>query len=712
MSLKIPVYQRQQSAAGPVGIQGPRAAGNGFAEFGAALQTVSSEMHRAHMREQEEQERADRRARNARKNEAYADAVLWLDEDDAAAEKDAPAGAKGYLEGRKTAYEKHRTDLLAAFDNEEDRAELGLWLSRDATARLRTARDFESASVAKQQRLGAEKLGSSLGAMVQNDPSRIDEALETLPSAIGSMELGQASEPVIEELSGGIVESWVRGLVASDPAKARDVLTSDDPRLRFVTPATRSSQLSAARSELERRRREDETAQRLDRLERQNDIRGRLDDNTARLANGETPVDPVTRDETIAAYGPEKGADVWQEIRAQTGHARAMGSVAGRSPDEQARMLAAARPDPADEGYAAAQRRYTQLQDAVAADRKRLDADPAAYVTSTARPVAAAFAAAETPEDFGRAVSLSLAEQERLGVPPSKRRAAPKAAVENLARMIGETSSTRERAEMLASWSTSIREPGPRAALLADLEKAGLPEGLRFLQPTLEAGDMAKAGRMLTALEAAIDLKGDTKRDLDDALVDAEPDAFERSLAGLTGDARPLAEARERDGTRRRLAAARMQAGEDADEAVRKADEDLLAGGTRVTREGLGAFSVPAGADAYQVETGLERLREEIGDRVPPATLARLLDPAGELEGDMAERMAGELLDDFADEAAWIDHPDGGYGLLVTLMDGTRGFLPGEDDKPLRVTADEAIRAHDAGWARRIDDVLSGEFGP
>lgn len=507
-------------------------------------------------------------------------------------------------------------------------------------------------------------------------------------------------------------------LAERDPALAYEQAMNGAPWAKQLSAPKLDSIATKAQAELKRRKveaeqaaREAEQAARVRMHDAQEGIAARLQDDTARLASGLTPESALTQDEVMEAFGPEKGPAAWQKIERQLAFAETMGRIAGAAPDEQAALLDAARPDPDADGFALAQDRFETLQKAIAADTEQRRKDPAGYVGRVNRPLAEAFEAADTPEAFGRAVTLSLAEQERLGVPAALRRAVPDATVERVAETVQGLAGARDKVARIGAYALGIAEPGPRRAFMADLVKAGLPEGLRFVLPALEAGDEVGAAELLGALEAKITLEGDPKKELRAALEESGETAFETLTAALTGDARPLAEGRERLAAIERLAAARVQAGADPDDAVAHARKVAGGGVARLVDPDLGAITLPGDGDATRIEQGLQRFRHEITEHVDAAVLARMLSPEGQgFEASFARRMGEELLEDMIDGARWLDHPAGGYGLLVTLPDGTTGFLPGADGEAIRLEAAEADKLGGPGWTSFQPDM--GSAGP
>ncbi|MCB9942990.1 MAG: hypothetical protein H6851_05140 [Geminicoccaceae bacterium] len=258
MSLKIPVYQRQQSAAGPVDIRGPKAAATGLDALGAAVQTAGDEMHRVALEQKRRQEEAEDRANQAWANEGYGNLLIADADLEAEARQNAAPGAVGYTDARLKSFDEQAAELLARAPSEKARQFLSARLQTERISQARRGLDFEADSRAKQQRHGVDQLTAGLSAKVFADPSSFEDAMGALTEGVAGMGLGQATAPVLEEQRAVLAESYARAMVEREPGRIRGELMGDEAWTRYLSPAMRHSLANSADAEVESRRREDE----------------------------------------------------------------------------------------------------------------------------------------------------------------------------------------------------------------------------------------------------------------------------------------------------------------------------------------------------------------------------------------------------------------------------------------------------------------------
>jgi hypothetical protein len=55
--------------------------------------------------------------------------------------------------------------------------------------------------------------------------------------------------------------------------------------------------------------------------------------------------------------------------------------------------------------------------------------------------------------------------------------------------------------------------------------------------------------------------------------------------------------------------------------------------------------------------------------------------------------LLADVVEDWVEGARWIDHPGGGFALIVETADGGRRYLPGADGKPLVVDLGQVMQA-------------------
>lgn len=489
-------------------------------------------------------------------------------------------------------------------------------------------------------------------------------------------------------------------LAETDPTLALQGVREGAAWAALLSPEARHGIGRTAQAELNRREaetkaaaREAEQRARLDRLEAAHTLERDHADNLALLQAGQPPRRPLTRDDVAAAFAAGERAEAWATIQAETRHAEAVGSLADKSPDEIAAILEAERPDPQSPGFAAAQERFTNLQKAVAANARSLAADPAGHVLRVVPRIGELLATGE-PEDYAQAVTASLAEQARLGVPPSERRPLPDAAVQNLARTIGEAAGPEERLALLTQFTAPLGDGLARDRLLRDLEDEGLVEGTRFAAAAAERGDRAAAVRILTALENDVKPTTDQKRELREAL--DEPDAHGEAaamVAGWTGDATPLRDLADEREVIEKVAAVMVAAGADPDDAVRRARAVVQGAATRpLTLDWLGAVTLPADADPDRVERGLRVIRSSLPELFGLGERQEAIGD-GDTDAKLSSATLADVVEDWIEGARWIDHPNGGFALIVETVDGGRRYLPGADGQPLVVDLDQVMEA-------------------
>lgn len=204
-------------------------------------------------------------------------------------------------------------------------------------------------------------------------------------------------------------------------------------------------------------------------------------DGIAALADGQDWTAPES--EIRSLLPAEKAADTLRAISEAREQGQAVTAVRWASPEEiagQAARIAEGLRDPRDYARKAAYR--DRWRAAVERRQKKLLEDPAGYVAAS-EPVQTA-AAAIDPDNPGPGaqalIDASLAEQERLGVPPELRRGLPKAqAGELVKRIVGADPATVDTG---AELDRTAREYGPYwPRVFGDLVKAGLPPETQVL---------------------------------------------------------------------------------------------------------------------------------------------------------------------------------------------------------------------------------------
>ena len=203
--------------------------------------------------------------------------------------------------------------------------------------------------------------------------------------------------------------------------------------------------------------------------------------------------------------------DQVDQINRQIGEARDAGqatvAVQFASPDEIATLQsrATARLDrPGMPDYDRNRRYAQQLGAAIDTRDKQLNADPAAYVTQSPVVQQAWQQARASGGNSEPAIAASLAEQQRLGVPPERQRVLAKPEAADLVRQI--TGADPGSGELAAGMDRLSRQYGRYwNQAFGDLVKAGLPPQYQVMaaldhpEQTVGAGDMQ---RMLSEASA------------------------------------------------------------------------------------------------------------------------------------------------------------------------------------------------------------------
>lgn len=698
--IQIP-YQDRFAGKGSAAVSVvPVGAGNANGQAIARGVQVAADQLGQYGRTVVEQEKRTDRARVAL---AYTETEEHWITDLAERERNLTGDGKGFTAGVKQDHEAY----AAAFLEEHGGAdpEVRAWLQErlaDQRGRLMIrALDIEGRRRGAFQADAVEETAKGWAAAAFKAPLDYEEHAAGYNASIDLLDL----DPAIDEKLRGegledIALATGLSLAERDPALAYEQAMNGAPWAKQLSAPKLDGIATKAQAELNRREaaaraaaREAEQLARIERLEAARNLERDHADNVALLEAGQPPRRPLTRDDVAAAVEPGEVDATWTAIQAETSHALSVGSIAGKSPAEIAAILDAERPDPASPGYARAQDQFTRLQRAVAANAESLADDPAGYVLRVVPAIGELLATGE-PADYAKAVTASLAEQARLGVPPSERRPLPDAAVEGLARTIGEAAGAEERLALLTQYTAPLGDGLARDRLLRDLEDAGLPKGTRFAAAAAERGDRRAAVQILTALASEVKPTGDLKKELNAALEEPDPEREAAAmLTGWTGDATPLRDAADERAVVEKVAGVLVEAGTDPEEAVAQARAAVRGKATRpLALDWLGVVTLPGNADPDRVERGLQTIRAGLPQLFG---LGERQDAIGEADTDgvITSALLADVVEDWVEGARWIDHPGGGFALIVETADGGRRYLPGTDGKPLVVDLGQVMQA-------------------
>ena len=169
----------------------------------------------------------------------------------------------------------------------------------------------------------------------------------------------------------------------------------------------------------------------------------REQDAKAEALNTGQVTNPITEDDFVAHYGPERGREAFEDYTdtVQLGtNMRALGSM---SPEEVATAFRDSQPQPGAAGYARAVKKADLLSrayDQIQKDRREDAGGVAVRDLPAARAAWSTFQDAATGKSHltpanaaANFAEITLAEQARVGVPPEQRRILPKAVAQELA---------------------------------------------------------------------------------------------------------------------------------------------------------------------------------------------------------------------------------------------------------------------------------------
>jgi hypothetical protein len=450
----------------------------------------------------------------------------------------------------------------------------------------------------------------------------------------------------------------------------------------------------------------------------------RLQNEMALRADGQPVGKPISQAEVAAAYGPKRAAAAWATLQDHRTKADALGLVKGASIEDQDQLLADNHPDPAKPDYADQAAGYEAMRQAVSADRSRLLADPASDSLRTSAKAAQAWsAAAQDPAAVGPAISLSLAEQERRGVPEAQRTPLPKEVAASTVDAWKQATDGNARLGILSRYTTGLGDDALAGKALKQLEAAGLPQGAEYALDAHQQGDAQRAHEMMGELGLKPGEEPKLAPDQGKAVRLAvaglykEPNAAaaEAQAAALTMQPGALQQAGRGSQLVARLAT-RYAATEDADAAAKHAIRTVYGERPHTTDADLGIVPVPPGAtDAKGFENALALTRENVDlSHLAPTreAVARMLPPgtpAGTIEGALAQATRDHAAweGDVRAGARWLAAP-GGYQLVLP----TGQALPGPDGKA-RVWSADDIQHHAMTGGAPPGAVGAGvEFGP
>ncbi|MCB1883677.1 MAG: hypothetical protein KDG89_06740 [Geminicoccaceae bacterium] len=637
-------------------------------------------------------------------------------------EREAPLGADGHAAGLAKDYAADAEAILGQAPSDRARARLEAGLTRLGGRLTVGAETFARDSRTKAQALEMGELQGAIANAVFVDPAGLPAKQAEYEATLDGLDMDEATRAALKAKGREtFARGAVAGLIERDPAGTVALLEKGG--VEGLSAADREVMVNRGQAEVRRReaeaaqeRRHQETLARQRAAERKAELAQRAADDAARAATGA----PVTleRREAFDVYG-DRGDEKYEAYRFGVEVASTAASLATMDPAERRAEMERLQPDPAEEGYADRLRQFRTLQDALARTEDAIRKDPVATIMATNGPVRDGFGAAAeaaTPEErtqrLGTAQRTLMDEQVRQGVPDYEVRAWPKEEIEAKAGAILNEADPLNRARMLSDFWNATPEGPARRNAFADLEKQGMPAGVRHLGAAIEAGDVRGVADALGALQADVKLDKVGKDALDEAVRKSPIGRAARLKALHTGDARILAERDGLEAAARAYAAFLVKTGgmdADADAAWAKATRVYGAGRGEVAVPGLAAVTVPAGMDPALVQEGLDfkrgRLRGQVDRAAIEAGVKRLVKARRPGQDDaetarQARAMTEGVLADLGN-AVWIEDEHGLYRPKIDTAIGPM-LLPG-----VALTPDDALEQVEIKTriadARRLD---------
>lgn len=396
------------------------------------------------------------------------------------------------------------------------------------------------------------------------------------------------------------------------------------------------------------------------RAEAQIDLGSRIEDSIAAWNTGQSASDAPQKDEILAAFGPEKGAKVWDRLKTAQQFGADLQTVSSLAPAQQDALLQQRKPSPGD-GFAVAQESWESLVQAVKSDRAYRDKDPVGYLLQKDSSVRSAFEAWEqspTPENTRGYVRSLLAAGDIRGMERSEINAPPvlpdAAAARLAAKIMDSANPAQSLAQQAAIWGDYW--PSVERQLVTDNK---LPGTLRLVaNMDVDSGEMlAATARNPKYLEEARASLGMATSDFS-AFTQKVFDRMEPLLKTVAAQGDLETETVLRDGATR-LALEYMLRGYSDSDAAEKAAQEISGKryGYGEGRDDGGTYRIPITRNVNAVRAGAAQELRSIAER--PESLA-LPGMKGVSHGWLGRTVA----DTIQREGAWVTAPDES-GLLL-----------------------------------------------
>lgn len=424
---RIPVYQqgvsaRQGLGPGPTGNR-PIAVGGG-----AVLGQVAGDLAQVGANLQTTLERKDREDAAAWSAEQLGNARLHWTQQQIDREQNAPAGAKDYTGTLTKDFDSYADNLLMSAPNDEARGYLRERLTAMKTDIVGRGMQFEARSRLNDR---IDKIGKGIDQSriaVDLDPSQFQSALAENIATLDALDIPEQSkvklrDKAVQDISFAAVSSRLR----SQPQQVLAQLKSENgggaADVAMLNADNRIQLRNAAEAEMKRREAEARQAAAISRAE----MGFRVQDATAAYMQGLQFDNPPSAGELRAAYGPERGQQVFESMSKAQQYGVGVKEYATLPISERPKFLnerAPAVAGVATEGFAEDAKLFGKMLSDVQDLDKQLVKDGAGYAIKYAPEVNTAWQAVMAADDPSTAQAAYQAyaeavkgEQARLGVP-------------------------------------------------------------------------------------------------------------------------------------------------------------------------------------------------------------------------------------------------------------------------------------------------------
>ena len=420
-----------------------------------------------------------------------------------------------------------------------------------------------------------------------------------------------------------------------------------------------------------------ETARKQGMALAQAQLRTGIQDEIASLRRTGHRAGVVTNDQIRAAYGEQAG-EIIAGLDREAAFFEVRQEVATNTPAEDAALLESLRPE--GENFAEEAERYDLILKAAQDKAGALAADPAAYVLSTNPQLQSAYQAAQQdPSLLHQAVSLSLREQERLGVPSWQTRALPKGAATAVAAEFASIADPTQQANRVADLAALYGPSWPRVQ--GEMVQAGLPSVTGVIAQmssplqTRARTHLAEASRVgLKTLKGNI---GNENSQFISDTVLAELQPLRESLRFNVGGATVY---QQQHDAVLLLAHAYASAGDDRIQAAKKASADII-NNQYVFQD---TYRVPVGVDPERVAATVLRVTLSLdGQEALPLGAPEMLSALfPNMEPEEVQRQYARALQD---SGTWVTN-EMETGLIIVDQNGIPAMRP--DGTPLEIAFD------------------------